>query len=386
MAFNIGGGGSTTPTYPMHGGPGGISGHCVHDWAPTRDPEDRLEQPHPDPPFPTYALYPREAFHNYEYYQPVSSPKEKEAVNELSQSPLTGVPAARIEDRAPRNSIDLAPSTTPNQQARSKPEWFVQGRLLRSLHIPSRHSTISSGFEMPLCLLDCGVSELRWNLFQKEIRKHASMSISQWGTCIISGWAYGTLFSAATGFFGPFIWIVITHKMRKQREQHNWIAAIACGAINHCLDRWNLDYFEPMGLHATVEPPGCGNMADSDVTSTKLFKYHQKHGFASEQPGCARKFAGVKELRCQYKEGRGRTVAARRGRIVVLPLNLVPEWARGQIKDRDRRKFEATGVFAEARQKAGIKDGPGERQRVSRSISDLISDSNAPCRTLLRSA
>lgn len=88
-------------------------------------------------------------------------------------------------------------------------------------------------------------------------------------------------------------------------------------------DRWNNDYFHPLGLHVRIEPPGIGEMDGMDVASSKLFRYQQKRGTSSPAPGVASREGDKKEFKYQSKEGRYRMKAARKGRIIVLPFDTV---------------------------------------------------------------
>ena len=85
-------------------------------------------------------------------------------------------------------------------------------------------------------------------------------------------------------------------------------------------DRWNDDYFHPLGLHIRVEPPDIGKTDSMDVASSKLFKYQQKRGTVSPAPGVASKQGDKKEYKYQSKEGRYRLKAMRKCRIIVLPF------------------------------------------------------------------
>ena len=85
-------------------------------------------------------------------------------------------------------------------------------------------------------------------------------------------------------------------------------------------DRWNHDYFHPLGLHIRVEPPDIGKTDSMDVASSKLFKYQQKRGTVSPAPGIASKQGDKKEYKYQSKEGRYRLKAMRKCRIIALPF------------------------------------------------------------------
>ena len=110
--------------------------------------------------------------------------------------------------------------------------------------------------------------------------------------------------------------------MKKHKQHKNFLEAYLGGAMKIFEDRWNNDYFQPLGLQIRIEPPGMdiGNMSSMDVASSKLFRYQQKKGTPSPAPGVASKQGNKKEHRYQYKEGRYRMKAVRKGRIVVLPF------------------------------------------------------------------
>ncbi|KAK4694081.1 hypothetical protein P7C71_g3439, partial [Lecanoromycetidae sp. Uapishka_2] len=74
------------------------------------------------------------------------------------------------------------------------------------------------------------------------------------------------------------------HNMRKHREQENLAFAQQSGALDAFAKRWNKEYFEPLGLHVRIEAPNMptyNTLEEMDVTSTKLFKYREKHGTTS---------------------------------------------------------------------------------------------------------
>lgn len=108
--------------------------------------------------------------------------------------------------------------------------------------------------------------------------------------------------------------------MQKHREHANFNLAYQTGQFKMFEERWNKTYFHTLGLHVRIEPPGVGEMDGMDVASSKLFRYQQKKGTVSPAPGVASKQGDKKEYRYQFKEGRHRMKAARKGRIIVLPF------------------------------------------------------------------
>ena len=112
-------------------------------------------------------------------------------------------------------------------------------------------------------------------------------------------------------------------------------------------DRWNNDYFHPLGLHVRIEPPGVGNMDGMDVASTKLFRYQQKLGTLSPAPGVASKQGNSKkEYRYESREGRDRMKAAHKGRIIVLPFKSDVLPLQPRTTDPENNNGQSQGVTA----------------------------------------
>lgn len=119
--------------------------------------------------------------------------------------------------------------------------------------------------------------------------------------------------------------------------------AYESGLVTVVEDRWNEDYFHPLGLQIRIEPPGVGKVIDMDVTSTKLFKYQQKIGITSPAPGVASNRGDKKEHRYQSKEGRYRVKAVHKARIVILPFTrLVP--TQPSMPDLEGHRGQTEGI------------------------------------------
>jgi len=191
---------------------------------------------------------------------------------------------------------------------------------------------------MPKLLIGSGVSPAAWKQFTREIRKHASLSTSQWVTCVASGCVYGVFWSVVTGLSGLPMLGFVTYKKRRDKAIENFQVANHSGAIQPCLRRWNAEYFEPKGLHVKVELPGRGMTGDADVSSTKLYRYREKYGEGHEvlEPGTSNAWArDPREKKYRTKEGYYRMKAARKGRIVVFPLEVVPYEGRAARVDEE---------------------------------------------------
>ena len=134
----------------------------------------------------------------------------------------------------------------------------------------------------------------------------------------------------------------MTWKMTKHKEHENFNRAYHNGLFNPVENRWNKDYFHPLGLHIRIEPPGIGRLDGMDVSSSKLFRYQRKMGTFSPTPGVASQYGDEKEVRYQMREGRYHMKAARKGRIVVLPLQMVESGTEG-LGGQQRGVFTRAG-------------------------------------------
>ena len=233
-----------------------------------------------------------------------------------SYDPPSDQPEARLTPKAAEARVlcDANSSLSTTSQAP-----YAQCGLRRSLQIPTKRSTITSGFPLPPKLACCGVSPQKWHAFQCEIREHGSISGGQWAKNIGLSLVIDGVSAAFVGI-GLVVAIPVSYIYRSKRERINFLAAQASGSLQKCLDQWNWKYFNHLGLHATVEAPASGDMKGAEVASTKLFRYQQKKRIESECAGTATLTADRKELRYEEREGRQRVKAARKGRIVIAPL------------------------------------------------------------------
>ena len=87
---------------------------------------------------------------------------------------------------------------------------------------------------------------------------------------------------------GTVIGGVYCHKRQREKEHENFTVAHTSGALRLMAQRWNKNYFEPLGLQVRLEPPDAviyDSMEEMDVASTKSFKYQQKKGYSSPAAG-----------------------------------------------------------------------------------------------------
>lgn len=196
--------------------------------------------------------------------------------------------------------------------------------LKRGLQVPSRMSYITSGFRYPKTLNKSGVRPEDWAAFTTEVKSHASLSKTQWTVTVMSGLG---IVMIGGFFFGGATLIpagIAGHRMRREREHQNIRTADQCGVLAECINRWNASYFNAKGLSVRIDVPGrADDMEYMDVASTKLFKYEHGSGFDVAGPCSCKEQASrnKKVMKYRTKEGRARTKAARRGRIVIIPIH-----------------------------------------------------------------
>ena len=217
---------------------------------------------------------------------------------------------------------------TPGVSLKARPPKTV---LERGLQIPTRISYITSGFRLPRALCDAGVDRARWAAFTREITAYGSLSKSQWAILLGCSCAVGLLIDCFLPPFGLLGFVpIFAHKKRRDKERENFGTALVSGGLQLVTEKWNRTLFEPLGVQVLIEPPNCfgaSNMATMDVASTKLFRYQEKKGLYSPTIGGLSECADEKEVRYARKEGKYRTKAARKGRIIIRPIQTEPTQA-----------------------------------------------------------
>ena len=200
------------------------------------------------------------------------------------------------------------------------PGYATESVLLRGLQVPTKHSNVASGFKYPTILRNTGVTKQSWSAFTREIKHYSRMSKSQWFTTIGVSAGTAVFGSMMIGFVSVIPAAAIAHKMRRNREELNFITAELSGALDNCVKRWNDNYFKAKGLVVRVDIPGdCGDLNDMDVSTSKLF---QRRLVEERYPSLADKSQGVSEsTKDLLKDGKARMKASLRGRIVIIPLD-----------------------------------------------------------------
>ena len=244
----------------------------------------------------------------------------------------------------PIDKSDLGSSEIAHPDAQSihaKPEVPHNPRppkavLKRGLQIPTRISYITSGFRLPPTLCDAGVDRARWKAFTREVKACGSMSKTQWASVIGCSFALGLLvdFCILPGAGQLVVAPLHGHKKRKTHERENFKDVFDTGGLQMVAEKWNRDLFEPLGLQVRIEPPNyfrARDMTTMDISSTKLFKYQEKKGVYPSSTGEISKSADKKEVTYARKEVKYRTKAARKGRILISPIQ--PETLQAKVDE-----------------------------------------------------
>ena len=246
------------------------------------------------------------------YILPKSTPQAQ--VNGVAES------EEAIGSASPRPIIDSA-IESPSAQAQGS-----LNILRRSLQVPARGETLLLGFKIPALLTSAGVSKEQWHIFTKEVRDLIDPHWKrEWAVYLTLG--FGMMLNPGT--FVPLTYLI--RARQKERDRRRFDDMDADGELKQLTSRWNLVYFEPLGLHVKVDAPnspllprpGSGSTTDMDVASTKLFRYHQKLG-AADHAELDHKVNWRKETRYRAKEPKERAIAAKRFSIMVWPLSLIP--------------------------------------------------------------
>lgn len=231
----------------------------------------------------------------------------------------------------------------------NEPGHAPESVLTRGLQVPSKFQTVTSGFKYPQLLASCNVSKAQWSAFTSEVKSLAKLDSSQWLTTIGAGagtWLVGGLL---IGWLALIPAAVVGQKMRKNRELDNLLAAAEGGLLATCVQRWNTTYFNSRGLTIRIDLPGhTSDMSEMDLSTSKMFK-RKLNG----KPAPTEK----KQARCERKEVRSRTKAAKKGRIVIIPLN---ETTLGAARDADQPRTGVTYPSDEELTLYGASVGPDD--------------------------
>ncbi len=225
--------------------------------------------------------------------------------------------------------FDEVREVSPIVPGNNEPGHATESVLTRGLQVPSKFQTVTSGFKYPQLLASCDVSKEQWSSFTGEVKSLAKLDGSQWLTTIGAGagtWLVGGLL---IGWLALIPAAVVGQKMRKSREYDNLLAAAEGGLLATCVQRWNTTYFNSRGLTIRIDLPGqASDMSEMDLSTSKKFK-RQLNGKSAPTER--------KQARCEKKELRSRTKAAKKGRIVIIPLNETTLGAAREAPEFDTR-------------------------------------------------
>ena len=193
----------------------------------------------------------------------------------------------------------------------------VESVLVRGLQIPTKSKRVSSGFKYPDVLEKADVSKESWAAFTSEITQYANMDASQWLTVLGKSALTLGVGNLMIGFLGVIPAVIVGQKLRKKHEKQNFRAADQSGALADCVKKWNETYFLPRKLVVRVDIPGeASDMGSMDISTSKSFQHSigQSSSDSTDISGTA------KYSDAQIEETRARLKAARRGRVVIIPM------------------------------------------------------------------
>lgn len=232
--------------------------------------------------------------------------------NDIDKSKLTGT-TNKAWGSVPRLDSDASTIFSAAETLLNPPR--ARSVLARGLQVPTRHHSVTSSYPYPEILHQAGISRDAWSAFTREVRKHASLSGSQWAFTI-GGTSTFAIFGSI--FMGAFVLIpaaIYGQRMRSQQERLNFILADTSGALAQCVSHWNRSFFRARGLAVRVDIPGRSrDMEHMDLASSKLYKNQHR----ADDRMYSAWHDGTKE---QAKEGRARVRASLKARIVIIPLD-----------------------------------------------------------------
>lgn len=258
-----------------------------------------------------------------------------------------------------------SPLLPTDQEAGFAPESLLR----RGLQVPTRSKLLTSGFAYPDILTSYSVTEDAWNVFTTQVTSYAKLSSSQWHTTIGKGLGTLAVGGLVFGWFGAIPAYLVLRKTRQRREEENLRERLrgeyrGRGSRNlteeelqeaelpRFIARWNESFFQPRGLLIRVDLPNeADDMGAMDV------------GTASPAPSTSPQRvtspAYKSPARRSAEEARQRLRAARKGRVVIMPLGEAPTPTGGMLsatlqkqRSEERQNYESWLY----EQKTGMKD------------------------------
>ena len=217
----------------------------------------------------------------------------------------------------------------------ASPGVASESTLRRGLQIPTRSRTITSGFPYVEALADANVGEQEWAAFTSEITRVARMRSDQWTTAIGKGLGTLVVGGLIVGVMGIIPAAIVTRLVRKRTESQNVQDARREGAeLQLLIEHWNETYFRPRGILLRIDLPGESEDIDEmDVSTSKSYQRAR----VAEKTGQPQSGIGALD------ETRARGKAVRRGRIVILPLEILG----GDTPEQHRLKAQSDKASSE---------------------------------------
>ncbi|KAL9108083.1 MAG: hypothetical protein Q9227_007058 [Pyrenula ochraceoflavens] len=274
------------------------------------------------------------AYAQDEQYPPFKESFEKNVNLELRrETPVAHVTENPTEPREP--------FLTPEH---ASPGIASESALRRGLQIPTRSKTITSGFPYVEALSDAGVGEQEWSTFTSEITQIARMTSGQWTTTVGKGLGTLVVGGLVVGVLGVVPAAMVARLVRQRTEARNVHDARRDGAqLQLLVEQWNETYFRSRGILVRIDLPGeADDMGIMDISTSKI--YHMERRGSEKDVVAPKKVRAVAE-----NDRRAREKAARRGRIVILPLDNASETSISEQREHDRESSEYEA-------KSGMKD------------------------------
>jgi Domain of unknown function (DUF4646) len=209
------------------------------------------------------------------------------------------------------------------------PEIYEQPRggdistpiLFRGLQIPSCRRKVSSGFPYPDMLNVYGISPQEWSTFTSEITQAAQLSSKDWTITVGASIATFAASGIFLGWLGLLPAFVVGHRLRRFAEDKNIRAAKETGDLETKLLRWNETTFAPKGFLVRLDLPGdeSTDLDQMDVYTPEKRSRKCRGGRRCQAGGCSGEDRWAKKAEKRAKCSKRKT--ARRGRIVIVPLN-----------------------------------------------------------------
>jgi Domain of unknown function (DUF4646) len=220
--------------------------------------------------------------------------------------------------------------------------------LSRGLQVPSCSRKVSSGFPYPDILHAYGVSPKEWSTFTSEITQAAQLTSKDWSITVGAGVATLAASGIFIGWFGLIPAFFVGHHLRCAAENKNLRAAKDTGDLEAKLLRWNEITFAPRGFLVRLDLPGdeTSDLERMDVFTPK--KWGRKCGGGRHSNAAS----WNKEGRCaQRAEKRAQFLkkkTAKKGRIVIVPLNSVNRSRTEATMDSNQMPMSEKQIYTEA--------------------------------------